>query len=205
MTDLTIQCSGEYGFAVDGSVTTDANSVTIYESDGRTRVHGYAHSWTTAFAIDGELRWLDAPDDAVVEHVDADGTPLEYGKGEYGTGPFPGSADDDPDSTPTPTPEPTATLPYDPETEHQLAIIGSGDELLSYTITVGEFGTIQHDTTRGTVNDADTIDGRTATGKVLSGTDAYRFTGSLETLDVPAEGVTVELDGDAVDPATLVP
>ena len=101
-----------------------------------------------------------------------------------------GSTDEDPSAGGS-TDEPT--------TERVLTITGTGTRA-SYNFTVSD--DLAHDPSRGTVDSQDSIDGASATGVVVSGTDSYLFTGSITAFTADGS-VDVFLDGEQVDPATL--
>lgn len=88
-------------------------------------------------------------------------------------------------------------LPTDTaDVDRTIELVGDGSAVGSYTFTVdGELRKMSG-------NAADSVDGRTATGEVRDGSDRYAFSGSITRFEV-GDGVTVYVDGQAVDPAIL--
>ena len=83
---------------------------------------------------------------------------------------------------------------------HVLTVAGGGS-FATYEFSVS--GSVEKSTANGaTINDYDSIDGATVTGRTTQEADAYEFTG--EVTDFTSDGsVDVTLDGESVDPATL--
>lgn len=76
-------------------------------------------------------------------------------------------------------------------------------KLVRYEITVS--GSVEHDHDHGTVGGVDSIDGRTASGAVRGGVDAYRYTGDIAEANVSGDvgSLVVTVDGERVDPESL--
>lgn len=157
----------------------------VYVRDGGKEVR---YSWDTYLTEFTPL--VDALDAAITAHLKesivADG----------------GEPAPTPDPEPTPEPDPTP----EPTWEHELVIYGPGSGLsTTYAVTVT--GSIEHfaDASRGITIDADeSVSGLTAVGSVGGGIDGVRYTGEIVAFGATGdEGWRVELDGVAVDPATL--
>jgi subtilisin len=80
---------------------------------------------------------------------------------------------------------------------HTLVVVGTGDSV-EYSLEVD--ADLERSGALASVNDADTVDGTTASGVVRGGRDAYEFTGDLRTFTT-AGNPRVVLDGTVVDPA----
>jgi hypothetical protein len=86
------------------------------------------------------------------------------------------------------------------EPARSLSVVGTGPRV-EYELSVS--GELEKSTARdGSINSSDEIDGSTATGYVLGGTDSYRFAGEITDLTVDdPDAVSIYLDGEEVDPA----
>jgi hypothetical protein len=84
--------------------------------------------------------------------------------------------------------------------DRTVSIVGDGPRV-EYELTVS--GELEKSTARdGSINSGDEIDGSTASGYVLGGTDSYRFAGEITDLTVDdPDAVSIYLDGEEVDPA----
>ena len=88
------------------------------------------------------------------------------------------------------------------DTIRTLVISGSGKPEATYRLET-DGATLRHNTALGSVNEEDSIDGLVATGAVIGGADAYDFDGGIIDFEWDGSEPAVELDGVAVDPATL--
>ena len=86
------------------------------------------------------------------------------------------------------------------EPARSLSVVGTGPRV-EYELSVS--GELEKSTARdGSINSGDEIDGSTASGYVLGGTDSYRFAGEITDLTVDdPDAVSIYLDGEEVDPA----
>lgn len=103
------------------------------------------------------------------------------------------------DSTTTPTP---TSEPKYPDLPNTLSISGrntSGEASYEFTV-VGE---LAHSTAmNGSVNVDDSIEGKTATGKVYGGVDSYGFDGEIQKFDLRGDA-QVFVNGNEVNPDSL--
>ncbi|MFC5971972.1 right-handed parallel beta-helix repeat-containing protein [Halomarina salina] len=76
-------------------------------------------------------------------------------------------------------------------------LVLTGDGFAPYEFSVS--GDLEFDSRFGT---EDSIDGSTASGFLVGGTDGYEFTGDITSFDVEGSA-TVRLDGETVDPSSL--
>jgi hypothetical protein len=88
------------------------------------------------------------------------------------------------------------------EPSRSVSIVGSGPRV-DYEFAVG--GALEKTKARnGSINSGDEIDGSTASGFVLAGTDSYAFEGEITDFAVEDPGaVTIYVDGEEVDPDQL--
>ncbi|PSQ23932.1 hypothetical protein BRD01_05445, partial [Halobacteriales archaeon QS_8_65_32] len=88
--------------------------------------------------------------------------------------------------------------------ERSISIVGSGPRA-EYDFTVS--GELEKTTARGgSINSGDTIDGSSATGYVLGGTDSYGFAGEVTDFSVSdPDAVSIYLDGEQVTPGGSTP
>ena len=84
------------------------------------------------------------------------------------------------------------------EPARSLSVVGTGPRV-EYELSVS--GELEKSTARdGSINSSDEIDGSTATGYVLGGTDSYRFAGEITDLAIDdPDAVSVYLDGEEID------
>jgi len=88
----------------------------------------------------------------------------------------------------------------DSDLGHVVTVDG-GNDLSKYEFTVS--GDLQKSTANGaSVNDYDTVDGSTATGRVYGGKDSFEFSGEITDFSLSGPA-TVLVDGTEVDPATF--
>jgi len=85
---------------------------------------------------------------------------------------------------------------------HSLVIDGSPspDAFNEYSFSVSD--SVEKSANLGSIQDSDTISGRSVSGKVLGGRDGYRFTGDVTEFEIDGDA-TVSIDGEVVEPAEL--
>ncbi|MDG5776840.1 glycosyl hydrolase family 28-related protein [Haloarculaceae archaeon H-GB2-1] len=181
--------SGDLQYSTIGGATAqDADVI-----DGSTAT-GTVWSGSDAYAFTGDITAFDVEGPATVY---IDGSQVDVSEIVQTPTPTPtpeptATATPEPTATPTPTPtptpEPTATptptpTPTPEPTWNYIRFEGNNDSTSEGTYEFSVSGDLEHSTRNGaTVQDADVIDGSTATGSVWSGADAYKFTGDVKSL-----------------------